>query len=213
MGNVINIKEILKDKFDFKNSEVMERYTLAQVMKIIRAGKEQRRELKKTLNEISSDSYVEKRVRYYMLPPIKLSIERSFDKLHKEMKLTPGVSRRFLGEDIEGNGIEVYGVKFFSPYSCYESFILGDSDDKYKTRLGDKRYLRIAAYLYINVIPDIMSGKDRHRNSYGIKHQVENAIGGYVSNETVKYIMAMFKVPHIETSTEYPINIDYSVYK
>jgi hypothetical protein len=108
-----------------------------------------------------------------------------------------------------GYQLEISGTRFFNPIDCHYSFILGQGSDKYKTCVGDKRYNQIEEWLVENIIPKIRIHSKKTRSSYTIKHWCEAAIGGYVSNETVKFILSLHRVPIAETKEDYPINIRY----
>lgn len=112
-----------------------------------------------------------------------------------------------------GYAVEVNGTRFFNPVGCHYSFLLGKGEDKYKTCIGDRRYKQIEEWLVENIISKICTKSKKTLSSYGIKHKCENAIGGYVSNETVKFILSLHKVPIAETKEEYPINLKYHVRK
>lgn len=89
---------------------------------------------------------------------------------------------------------------------------MGQGDDEYKTHVGDGRYRQIEAWLVENVLPYATTKGSTVISSYDLKHVVENRIGGYVSNETVKFIMAMHEMPSANQSKRpYPINVMYRV--
>ena len=111
-----------------------------------------------------------------------------------------------------GYNMDVKGTKFFNPISCHFSFLMGQGDDEYKTHVGDGRYRQIEAWLVENVLPYATTKGSTVISSYDLKHVVENRIGGYVSNETVKFIMAMHEMPSANQSKRpYPINVMYRV--
>lgn len=110
-----------------------------------------------------------------------------------------------------GYAIEVRGTKFFNPIGCHYSFLLGQGNDKYKTCIGDKRYHQIEEWLIKNIIPRVCRKSKKTISSYRIKHWCEREIGGYVSNETIKFILSLHKVPIVEGKEEYPINIRYFI--
>lgn len=112
-----------------------------------------------------------------------------------------------------GYMVEIKGTKFFNPLDCHYSFLLGQGNDKYKMRIGDKRYKLIEEWLIKKIIPRIQRSGYITISSYTIKHKCEKAIGGYVSNETVKFILSLHKVPIAEAREEYPINIRYFIRK
>ncbi|SHJ99413.1 hypothetical protein SAMN02745248_01504 [Hathewaya proteolytica DSM 3090] len=108
--------------------------------------------------------------------------------------------------------LEVKGTKFFNPIECHYKYLLGQGSDEYKTCVGDDRYKEIEQCLVKHFIPRIKKYGRRIKTSYDIKHMVQNKIGGYVSNETVKFILSMYKVPVavIDRKDEaYPINLKY----
>lgn len=108
-----------------------------------------------------------------------------------------------------GYMLEVNGTKFFNPIECHMSFLLGQGNDKYKTCLGDERYKEIENCILEKVIPHVSKGGSKTINSYTLKHAIECEIGGYVSNETVKFIMAVHGAPTRRSAEEYDINISY----
>ena len=114
--------------------------------------------------------------------------------------------------DTIGYLLEVKGTKFFNPIECHYSYLLGQGNDKYKTCVGDDRYKEIEKYLVEKIIPKIKKSGSRVKTSYDIKHMAESNISGYVSNETVKFILSMYRVPvAIVTKRDknYPINLKY----
>ena len=108
-----------------------------------------------------------------------------------------------------GYMIEVNGTKFFNPLECHFSFLLGQGDDEWKTCIGDERYMEIEACIVDKVIPKINKEGNKTINSYTLKHALECEIGGYVSNETVKFIMAIHGSPTRKSQEEYDINVMY----
>jgi hypothetical protein len=111
-----------------------------------------------------------------------------------------------------GYKIKVNDVKFFSPFSCFNSYILGLGDNKYKIEIGDNRYNQIKRWIQEHVMPYLNTHGNKQCSSYGLKHFIQDSIGGYVSNETVKVIMCELgankkRVMHGE---EYPLNLFYS---
>lgn len=108
-----------------------------------------------------------------------------------------------------GYMVEVKGTTFFNPIQCHYSFLLGKGSDKYKTCIGDERYRQVERWLIKYIIPRMRNKSKRIVTSYTLKHWCEDAIGGYVSNETVKFILSMHKVPIAEDKIKYPINIRY----
>ena len=109
--------------------------------------------------------------------------------------------------------LEIKGTKFSSPVDCYDSFLLGKGEDKYKTCIGDIRYKLIERWLIENIINKVCKRSRRIESSYGIKHRCGSAIGGYVSNETVKFILSLYEVPTAAAKGDYPINLNYYVRK
>ena len=105
--------------------------------------------------------------------------------------------------------IEVNGVKFKSPSKQFYKFVLGELDDMFKTRLGDNRYEQIRSYIESNVMPHIRKNSSKITNSYALHHKITRALGFYVSNETVKVIMAFLGVPTRRSKEEYPLNVEY----
>ena len=59
------------------------------------------------------------------------------------------------------------------------------------------------------VLPKIDKKGNRTINSYTLKHALECELGGYVSNETVKFIMAVHGAPTRRSKEEYDINVSY----
>lgn len=111
-----------------------------------------------------------------------------------------------------GYKVIVEGVKFFSPSSCFNSYILGLGEDEYKTEIGDERYNQIKEWIQKNVMPYLDVKGRKLCSTYGLKHFIEYNIGGYVSNETVKVIMCELgaKKRRVMHGEEYPINLFYS---
>ena len=107
--------------------------------------------------------------------------------------------------------VEIKGIEFFNPLDCHYSFLLGQGSDEYRTCVGDKRYKLIEDWLVKKIIPKIQKTGYRTITSYKIKHMCEKAIGGYVSNETVKFILSFHKVPIATTRERYPINLTYHI--
>lgn len=110
---------------------------------------------------------------------------------------------------VSGYKVEVNGVKFFSPEDQFISFILGDGEDKYKTKVGDDRYKQIEEYIKTNILHYVSKSGSKTLSSFGLKHMIEYELGFYVSNETVKVIMALADVPTRANGEDYPINIYY----
>lgn len=111
-----------------------------------------------------------------------------------------------------GRQVEVNGIKFFSPLSCLNTYILGLGEAEYKVEVGDDRYEQIKAWIQENVMPYLDVHGKHLCSSYGLKHLIEDNIGGYVSNETVKVIMCELgaKKRRFIHGHEYPINLFYS---
>lgn len=110
--------------------------------------------------------------------------------------------------------LNVKGTRFLSPITCYYSFLMGQGDDKYRTAIGDKRYREIEHYIVKHIIPNMRTttGGGYMMDSYGLKHLIERTIGGYVSNETVKFIMAYHGALHLAERTT-RINVLYPMSK
>lgn len=110
--------------------------------------------------------------------------------------------------------LNVKGTRFINPVSCHYAFLLGLGDDRHKTCLGDDRYKLIESYILKNIIPNMRAttGGGYMMSSYGLKHIIENAIGGYVSNETVKFIMAYHESTYVHAA-EPEINVIYPMSK
>lgn len=137
----------------------------------------------------------------------KTEIGELMGKLHINGTITPEFYSSL------GYQIEVNGTRFFNPLSCHYSFLLGLGEDKYRTRIGDDRYKQIEKWLVEEIIPEIKPYAKQRISSYRIKHLCEGAIGGYVSNETVKFIMAVHGVPHLDRHGEYYLNVYYPISK
>ena len=108
------------------------------------------------------------------------------------------------------------GEKNLTPLESFSRFILGEDCgneiEKYKVKIGDERYELIKAFIQENIMP-YLDVHGRHLcSSYGLKHFIENRIGGYVSNETVKVIMCQLgaKKKRFMHGYEYPIDLFYS---
>lgn len=126
--------------------------------------------------------------------------------------LLKGVHAKFTySPEYKGPGylMKVENTKFFSPYKCFSSYIMGFREDDYKTQIGDKRYSYIEEWLHDRVIPKTKGRTNTYMSSYDLKHVCEADIGGYVSNETIKFILAKNDVRHRNTEEEYPINVLY----
>ena len=108
-----------------------------------------------------------------------------------------------------GYMLEVNGTKFFNPLECHMSFLLGQGNDEWRTCIGDERYKEIEACIVEKVLPKIDKKGSKTINSYTLKHALECEIGGYVSNETVKFIMAVHGAPTRRSKEEYDINVSY----
>lgn len=130
------------------------------------------------------------------------NVEMLLKGVHAELVFSP---------EYKGPGylMEVENTKFFSPYKCFCSFIMGFREDEYKTQIGDKRYKYIEEWLCDRVIPKTKGRTNTYMSSYDLKHVCEADIGGYVSNETIKFILAKNDVRHRDTEEEYPINVLY----
>ena len=109
--------------------------------------------------------------------------------------------------------VEVKGTTYFIPIEYQNSFLLGQGGDKYKTCIGDYRYLKIENWLTENIIPNVCENSATTISSYQLKHLCEDSIGGYVNNETIKYILAMQEVPTVKSTNTYPLNIIYQISK
>ena len=109
--------------------------------------------------------------------------------------------------------VEVMGTTFISPVECYNSYLLGLGTELYKTCVGDNRYKLIENWLVKNVIPGIRKHSNKSISSYILKHLCENCLGGYVSNESIKYILSLYEMPVENNITKYDINIRYKITK
>lgn len=108
-----------------------------------------------------------------------------------------------------GYKVECKGIKFFSPFSCFSSYILGEGAGDYRSKINDDRYNEIKACILEKVIPYVCKTGRKTLSSYTLKHGLEQELGGYVSNETVKIIMIELGVPTRKSKYEYSINILY----
>lgn len=108
-----------------------------------------------------------------------------------------------------GYMLEVNGTRFFNPIECHLSFLLGQGEDEWKTCVGDERYKEIEECIVEKVLPKLSNQGNKTINSYTLKHALECELGGYVSNETVKFIMAIHEAPTRKTKEEYDINVIY----
>jgi len=109
--------------------------------------------------------------------------------------------------------VEVKGTTYFNPVEYHNSFLLGQGGDKYKTCIGDDRYLKIENWLTENIIPNVCENSGTTITSYQLKHLCEDFIGGYVNNETIKFISAMHEVSTVKSMNTYPLNIIYQISK
>ena len=91
--------------------------------------------------------------------------------------------------------VQVRNTYFLSPVEQYNAYLKGTGNKRFMTCVGDARYKAIEECIINKVLPNIRRYGKKKISSYGLKHAIENEVGGYVSNETVKYIMAVHRAP------------------
>lgn len=100
-----------------------------------------------------------------------------------------------------GFGVNVNGTKFESPR---ENF-------KVISNPNEEHLKKVEAWID-EVLMTYMTRKSINTriSSYGIKHKCEKDIGEYVSNEEIKYLLALKGIPSRGTSDRvYPLNLCY----
>ena len=108
-----------------------------------------------------------------------------------------------------GYKVELNGVKFFSPFECFNTYVLGEGDNEHKVRVNDETYIKIKSWIQEKIVPYLCKGGNKVCSSYGIKHMAEDQLGFYVSNETVKIIMCELGVIKKRNKVQWDINLYY----
>lgn len=129
--------------------------------------------------------------------------------LLKELIIKGTMKQYIKNNCVEGYQVELEGTKFFSPLESFNNFILGEGGDLFKVKVDDDRYKEVEQWIQKNILPSVCKGGSKTLSSYGLKHMIQGELGRYVSNETVKAIMAYNRSPTRRSNEEYPINVYY----